>query len=600
MAVEDVGRADIIVVDGAEVTKSRNVVTIKLQAAIDDHADDEDAHHDPVTLGDGSDAALTLDGQELTLADVLTPDEHTAIGDGAPHHARLHGLGSTDDHDNLGDYSVALGLYSLAVADAAFALFIDYGSPNVMFDVDGEDRDCLWYDRENDVYNFTIHGAVDAQVSATAVTAALFDGAATGLQETTGPTALAMGAVADGEYLKRDGATIISGAGGGGAAAMDDLTDADTTTDAPVKNEVLKWNGTNWVPAVYDASFTFSIASFTDNITPNLLIGSGVWKADEAITFGATYNNGPPTTIVVEMTVNGAAYAKVGEMTGPAYTAGINTEGDINYPSKGQYLRFRLDGDDGTDHDTEYDTAIYFYNYLYFGVIAKADTFTEGDIEGLTTHKDLCTSGNLSHSVTAAAGEYIVLAYPTDYTAMTPGVDYDATGASSFLLNGVTVGMARDNAALEITNSAGYVENYDVYVSTVAALGGPFTFVAGTTPNTCNYVYWGELDKAGTYTEADVEDNAASQPGKVATNSISARSMTVNAAVDEYTYIAYPTRLGTMTSCVIGGLESKGDFNVDSTTLAITNENGWTEHYTVYVSDNPGFTDPTTMTVTVA
>ena len=45
------------------------------------------AHHAAVTLGAGSDAALALAGQELTLADVLTPTEHTAIGDGAPHHA---------------------------------------------------------------------------------------------------------------------------------------------------------------------------------------------------------------------------------------------------------------------------------------------------------------------------------------------------------------------------------------------------------------------------------------------------------------------------------------------------------------------------------
>ncbi len=45
-------------------------------------------HHDDVTLGVGSDSALSLSGQELTLADVLTPTEHTAIGDSSPHHAK--------------------------------------------------------------------------------------------------------------------------------------------------------------------------------------------------------------------------------------------------------------------------------------------------------------------------------------------------------------------------------------------------------------------------------------------------------------------------------------------------------------------------------
>lgn len=29
---------------------------------------------------------------------------------------------------------------------------------------------------------------------------------------------------------------------------VDDLRDADTTTDAPNNNDVFKWDGTNWVP----------------------------------------------------------------------------------------------------------------------------------------------------------------------------------------------------------------------------------------------------------------------------------------------------------------------------------------------------------------
>ena len=45
--------------------------------------------HDPVTLGVGSAAELTLSGQVLTLAEVLTPGEHTALGDGSPHHAAV-------------------------------------------------------------------------------------------------------------------------------------------------------------------------------------------------------------------------------------------------------------------------------------------------------------------------------------------------------------------------------------------------------------------------------------------------------------------------------------------------------------------------------
>lgn len=44
--------------------------------------------------------------------------------------------------------------------------------------------------------------------------------------------------------------TTFGAGGGGGASAMDDLTDADTTTTPPALNDVLTWDGTNWIPAV--------------------------------------------------------------------------------------------------------------------------------------------------------------------------------------------------------------------------------------------------------------------------------------------------------------------------------------------------------------
>ena len=124
-----------------------------------------------------------------------------------------------------------------------------------------------------------------------------------------------------------------------------------------------------------------------------------------------------------------------------------------------------------------------------------------------------------------------------------------------------------------------------------------------------NYIFWGELakdavaDGTNQYTESDIENNIASQPGRVASNLISNRSMTVNTDEStEYTYIAYPSRLGALSSIVIGGFESISDFWIDANSgneLAVTNDAGFTENYYVYVSKNPGFTDPTTMTVTI-
>ena len=50
-----------------------------------------------------------------------------------------------------------------------------------------------------------------------------------------------------------------------GAASIDDLSDVDTTTTAPVTGEVLKWNGTNFVPGVAGANLsTSSIGDLSD------------------------------------------------------------------------------------------------------------------------------------------------------------------------------------------------------------------------------------------------------------------------------------------------------------------------------------------------
>lgn len=364
---------------------------------------------------------------------------------------------------------------------------------------------------------------------------------------------------------------------------MDDLTDADTTTDAPVKNEVLKWNGTNWVPATYNATFTFSIASFSDGEGSYALIGTGNWKAIGALSCTATYNNGPPVTSVIETNTNGAGYVSKGSMTGPAYTAGTNDTA-IAYPAaKDQTILVRLNATDGTDPSTYNASALTFYNYRFWGISAKSSGFTEADIEGLAG-SELGTGKTISKSINSGASQYIVVAYPKSYGTL-----------SVFLFNSVECNMSAPET-VSVTNSAGYTEDFYVYASTLDNLGNHTFATNGTLTN---WLYWGELAKASSYTESDVESNYATQPGKVASNSISSRSMIVNCAVDEYAYIAYPARLGALSHIIIGGFESISDFNVDSTTLSVTNENGYAENYRVYVSKNPGFTNPTTMTVSL-
>jgi hypothetical protein len=83
-----------------------------------------------VTLGAGSDAALSLSGQVLTLADVLTPTEHTAIGNSSPHHAPVtlttdHGLSLTGQQLALGTPSTVTGSSTNAVTTTTHSHALD-------------------------------------------------------------------------------------------------------------------------------------------------------------------------------------------------------------------------------------------------------------------------------------------------------------------------------------------------------------------------------------------------------------------------------------------------------------------------------------------
>jgi hypothetical protein len=369
------------------------------------------------------------------------------------------------------------------------------------------------------------------------------------------------------------------------AGSIDDH--ADVVITSAIKNQHLIFNGTNWVNAADGTTFTFSCTGFSDGETTTQLIGSGLWRSASTLACTAVYVNGPPTTATIEMSNNGGAYSSVGTMTSPAFTTGTNTLGAINYPAVGDStLRFRLSSTDGVDSDIDYDTAITFSNYLWYGTLNKNSGITESDIESMTS--SLSSSYTTSRALNATSGNYLVIAYPARYTSLS---------TAGFIFNTVRCPF-QAVVTTSTTNTAGYTESYKVYASTNHSLSSS-TLQLSTSDTTIDWLYWGELNKASGYTEADVEDNFATQPGKVSSNTISSRSMIVNCTASEYAYIAYPSRLGSITSILISGFESVTDFTVDTSALSITNINGYAENYKVYVSNNPGFTNPTTMTVTI-
>ena len=354
--------------------------------------------------------------------------------------------------------------------------------------------------------------------------------------------------------------------------SIDEASNVDITTDPVAKNDVLKYNGTQFVPVAYDVSFTYSCTAFDDGLTTGILAGSGEWKAGSAINFIATYLNGPPTTFNIQKSINGGAYATIGTMTGPAYTAGNNTDA-VNYPTVDQYLRFRLESTDGVEA-TEYDYAasLYFYNYIYYGPSTTGSSFSEANVEALTG--TISPSYTASRSINSGASNYVVWAYPSRYTSI------HASGAR---FNSITMPFTAPET-VSITNSAGLTENYKVFASTGTNLGN-HTLNLSTSANLQNLIYYGGSTLNTSWSEAQIK--ALTDVNTTASNDTTQTFNSVTLGASEYFVIAYPSRLADPSNWFDNGTGFPLSLNAGSPeTVSITNANGYTENYDVWVSNN--------------
>lgn len=355
------------------------------------------------------------------------------------------------------------------------------------------------------------------------------------------------------------------------------------------KNDTLLYDGTTWKTVPEGTSFTFDITDFDDNLGTTILCGDGEWLADSAADFDATYDEYSPlptTNADVQMSINDAAYAKVGEMTsGSDYEEGTNSEGAINYPSRGQYHRFRLYGNDGTDTEYYYESYIYFQNYIYWGDSDVGSGFDEAEVEAIddeTGSRAISSDYTISKSITVGAGEYAAMACPASYTDMDTGSDYEDDGnrGTGFRFGGITCAMGAKEI-VSVGNDAGnpLTENYDVYASSSTNLGAG-TFYSSTDNTAMNYLYYGVSDQADPNTEAVIE--ALSESEISGDNTQIWNELT--AGVGEYLVFAFPKRLG------------EPDFKDNATGLpldlyasspqeaSVTNANGWSEDYYVWRS----------------
>lgn len=268
------------------------------------------------------------------------------------------------------------------------------------------------------------------------------------------------------ELMYRDNSGVphyLIESGGAGITGLNlgDLGDVNTTGES--KDLVLKFNGHTWVPALYNASFVFSIASFSTNIgsTINLIGSSGVWSAIGAISFSASYSNGPATGGYVTSStgwtnLNMGGVGFVGPTT--------NTEA-VNYPAVDGNIQFTLNATDGEDPTTSTLT-YYFFNEVYWGTSVKDSGYIASDVTGLAGSQ-LNNTQVMSFSVNATAGQYIVYSYPSRM-----GVSYQ-------WVNGFQGGFNAPET-VSITNINGYTEDYYVYSSEHSGLGATVVSVTLT------------------------------------------------------------------------------------------------------------------------
>lgn len=260
-----------------------------------------------------------------------------------------------------------------------------------------------------------------------------------------------------------------------GSESVDDLSDVDTSTTAPSTNDVLKWDGSNWVPAVYNATFTFSV-NYNRLDVPNsgtqawllVLMGSGQYQS--SIVHEVGYNNGPSGAFASAPTIarNGSyiASATGGYPLTTTSNGTVATSTALNYPSgltaQGvAYIRFTVTAThSGTTDSNGPHFNIYFRNKKFFGPQA-ASSLTSTQIINLSDSDWMkSTTSNLSADAYTQAqvsitcnNQYVYYCYPSRISG-TPVFKINGFGTTFTSLSNV-----------DVTNSAGFEESFKVWQS---------------------------------------------------------------------------------------------------------------------------------------
>ena len=369
-------------------------------------------------------------------------------------------------------------------------------------------------------------------------------------------------------------------AGRGGAVG--DLSNANTSNVEA--NDILVWDGNSFVvesmtdlianPTLY----TFSTTSFGHDISGTQLIGSGSdWKAIDAITFTAVYVAGPPdTSATIQKSINGGSYVNMNSMDATDFTSGNNDEA-VGYPQdKDQYIKFRLEVENDGNIVHTLASSLYFRNKVFYGVSAST-SLDETGVEGLLSETTDSYLGSRS-GINSASDEYVYIAFPATY------IDIHADG---FKFKNITCPFG-SKTIVNITNSSGYQEDYNVYRSTNHTLGSS-TLNLSTSATINNIIFYGKT----TATNNISVTSFVSSPGQFTNADVTRQWPSITTGTGEYMLFAWPARFTTDPTFNVGGFD--GGFG-DATIADFTNDNGYTESYKFFRSINSNLASQTVTT----
>ena len=352
----------------------------------------------------------------------------------------------------------------------------------------------------------------------------------------------------------------------------------DTTGVA--RDQVLKFNGTHFVPADYNATFVFSIYTFDDGISTWQLIGESgeTWKDVDEITFIATYKNGPPTTAEIREVETDTV---VDDWSNPFSTDGNAVA--VTYPSMAgndDKRRFKLTADGGDGNLTMHDSYIYFKNYVYYGADTEDDDDNyDGDfIGGFSTILTENHYTNDNKYINATGNKYIFWIY-ADRLAI--GNVYFSWGTSTS--NQVIMDRQMMGDDYSVTNSAGKEEDYKLWRSTDTVNEAGYLDVKITLPN--NYIYWGSTGHSGIPTSGWDSDDILNLQFKESTNDEDQVWDEITGMTSDYILWCVPSRYSANPTFWDNSTGFGADFE-DPVTVSVTNQYDYTEDYDVYVSSD--------------